>query len=136
LLYAGEQEVPVNIAAPLFEMEVAPRFGFADRVLVGQARDGAVVEWSIVAMAPESTLLERLALLRQHGVVVLICGGFPRRFEPLALEMGIRVIAGAISGAKEAIETIAQGGDVVTIGGCPGRGMQNRRRCGRLQRRR
>jgi predicted Fe-Mo cluster-binding NifX family protein len=126
----------VNIAAPLFETEVAPRFGFADRVLIGTVQDAAVVEWSTMVMASESTMLERLTLLRQRGVTVLICGGFPRRFEPLALQMGIRVITGAVSGAKQAIETIAQGGDVVTIGGCPGRGMQNRRRCGRCDRRR
>jgi predicted Fe-Mo cluster-binding NifX family protein len=98
----------MRVAIPLFEKDVAPRFGFADAFLVATVdakkilsteqiqSDGA--EWS-----------NRMEQLKDLGVNVLLCGGFNRKFLPLAENLGIRVFAGLAGDARRCMEAFAKG---------------------------
>jgi predicted Fe-Mo cluster-binding NifX family protein len=89
------------IAVPLFGREVAPRFAFADRFLIAEIEDrspGLEREEAFTGSCPD-----RLLALSRAGVEVLLCGGFNRRFVPLAVSVGIRVVYGLGGDARELV---------------------------------
>ena len=101
----------MKVAVPLFGSVVAPRFGFADEFLVAEVIDREVSRTERISIAA----LEwhgRLAELQGHGITVLLCGGFNRRFDPLAESMGIEVIAGLSGDADAAVAAYARGEDL------------------------
>jgi len=82
-----------RLAIPLFGEEVAPRFCFADEVLIAEVVDDAVVSTQRLEMDGVAWP-ERLGQLAASGVSLLLCGGFNRRFRPAADSRGIRVVWG------------------------------------------
>jgi predicted Fe-Mo cluster-binding NifX family protein len=99
------------VAVPLFGREVAPRFAFADRFLfaeIGERVPATLRETSVTGSCPE-----RLIELSHLGVEVLLCGGFHRKFLPLATSVGIRVICGIGGDARTLVEAFARGEELL-----------------------
>ncbi|MBW2459415.1 MAG: NifB/NifX family molybdenum-iron cluster-binding protein [Deltaproteobacteria bacterium] len=98
-----------RLAIPLFGDVVAPRFGFADEFLVAEVQDGSVVSTERLTM-DGAAWPERLAKLAASGVGLLLCGGFNRRFWPVADSHGIRVVWGLAGRADQLIDAFCRDG--------------------------
>ena len=96
------------VAVPLFGSDVAPRFCFADRLLLAKVEDGAVEIVGPVALASASWT-ERLQALAGRGVDVVLCGGFNARMLPYARGLGLRVYWGLTGDAEALIRRLAAG---------------------------
>jgi predicted Fe-Mo cluster-binding NifX family protein len=99
---------PQRVAIPLFDGEVAPRFCFARWMLLAEIEDGAVVDREQINVHSFGWR-GRLALLSQRRVTVLICGGFNRRYLPLAEAMGIFVSWGHTGPVEPVLEKVCAG---------------------------
>ena len=91
----------MKVAIPLFEQEVAPRFGFADCVMLADVRDNEIVDRRYLPIRGRG-ILERLEEIGEQGVETLLCGGFNRNFIPFAQTLGMTVYVG-LTGTGEAI---------------------------------
>ncbi len=97
-----------KLALPLFNDDLAPRFCYADHVLVVEVCDGAVASARAVPMGRGGGS-ERLGYLSTLGVTELLCGGFDRRFLPRATAVGIRVRWGLAGNALQVAEAFCRG---------------------------
>jgi predicted Fe-Mo cluster-binding NifX family protein len=97
-----------RLALPLFGDEVAPRFCVADEVLIVEVEDDVPTTRSHLHLAGKPWP-ERLSSLSGQGVTVLLCGGFNRRFMPLARRQGIQVIWGLAGTADDLIDAYCHG---------------------------
>ena len=107
----------MKVAVPLFGTRVAPRFGFAEQLLFADISDGRVDQTTVVTMVAAGWH-DRLTGLRDLGAELILCGGFNRRFEPLAHSLGISVIAGLVGDASDLVETYARGEELPIVRGC------------------
>lgn len=98
----------MRVAVPLFEDQVAPRFGFADRYLMVTIEDGAVVGREVHNFSTGGWH-QRISRLVEDGVAVLLCGGFNRGFAPFAQSLGLEVVAGLSGRAADLVEAFARG---------------------------
>lgn len=96
------------IALPLFNDDLAPRFCYADHVLVVEADEGSVLTTQSIPMGTASGP-ERLDALSALGVTELLCGGFNRQFLPRAAAVGIRVHWGLAGNAMAVAEAFCRG---------------------------
>ena len=117
----------MRVAVPLFGQDVAPRFGFADEFLVVDVLDGNVINERRLDIN-SSGWQGRLSELRGLGVELLLCGGFNRRFEPLANTMGIEVVSGLAGDVRVLLGSLARGEEFPTWGGCQALSFRARRR--------
>jgi hypothetical protein len=92
-----------KLALPLFNDDLAPRFCYADHVLVVEVSDDAVISARPVPMGRGGGS-ERLGYLSTLGVTDLLCGGFNRQFLPRATAVGIRVQWGLAGNALQVAE--------------------------------
>ncbi len=98
----------VKVAIPKFNSRVSPRFEFAPKVLVATVDDGKVVdreEYSLKGFDP----MRKIALLREEGVNVLICGGISIFFVRLLMGNGIEVISMVSGEAEEVLNHFVNG---------------------------
>lgn len=107
----------MKVAVPLFGTVVAPRFGFADEFLVAEVNDRQITRTEHVSISIESWY-DRLHELKEHGITVLLCGGFNRRFEPLAESLGIEVIAGLAGEADATVAAWVRGEELPALFRC------------------
>jgi predicted Fe-Mo cluster-binding NifX family protein len=107
----------MRVAVPVFGQDVAPRFGFAEEFLVADISNGNVVRESLISVS-DAGWYKRLAELKGLGVELLLCGGFNRRFEPLAQTLGIEVVAGLAGEVSTLLESYARGEDLPVLYGC------------------
>ena len=115
------------VAIPMFGKDVSPRFGFAEEFLVADISDGNVTrERRIVVNG--AGCHRRLSKLRGLGVELLLCGGFNRRFEPLAQTMGIEVVTGLAGDVKMLLSLLARGEELPDWCGCRSRTSRDRDR--------
>jgi predicted Fe-Mo cluster-binding NifX family protein len=91
----------MKIAIPLFGSVVSPRFDFAREMLVATCAGGKVVERETLTL-PCGRPLWTVALLRDLGVTIVICGGISAFSGRLLAGHGIEVIPLA-AGPAEAI---------------------------------
>ena len=98
----------MRVAIPLFGKDVAPRFGFADAYLVATVDAEKVLSTEQVQNTGQGWP-HRMDQLKDIGVKVLLCGGFNRKFLPLAEDLGIRVFAGLTGDARACVEAFARG---------------------------
>ncbi len=117
------------VAVPLFEYDVAPRFGFADTFLIAEIAEKQVVREDQVVTVTGGWA-NRLGKLRDLDVKVLLCGGFNRAFVPLAENLGITVLAGLTGNAHQLVEAFARGEAMPTFS-CDGMGKGRRAGQGR-----
>ena len=104
---SSETSDGVLIAVPLYGTEVSPRFGFADKVLLVDVHAGRPGHRRQVLLGRKD-IPSRLNRLAELKVDVLVCGGFNRRYLPLAQRLGIRVIWGRGGSAAQALESVLQ----------------------------
>jgi predicted Fe-Mo cluster-binding NifX family protein len=83
----------MKVAIPVFRSRISPVFDVAHLCLLVRLRNGAEAERTEVALKGRLPM-ERVALLRDEGVNVLICGAItgPTRF--LVETAGMRILAG------------------------------------------
>jgi len=91
----------MRVAIPMFGADISPRFCFAREMVVIERQGGDEVSRERV-MLGDVSWPERFSVLTEHRVDVLLCGGFPRDFLPLAAAAGIRVIVG-LAGTVEQV---------------------------------
>jgi len=109
------------VAIPLFGDSVAPRFGFADKALIATISENGVDREETIHLV-EGGLFELLGQLRGMGVEVLLCGGFNRRFVPLAESMGFSIYAGLSGHYHQILESFVRG-DRMPTAFCEGKGL-------------
>jgi len=114
------------VAIPLFGDAVAPRFGFADKALIASVNENGIEREEIIHLV-EGGLFELLGQLKGMGVDVLLCGGFNRRFVPLAESMGFSIYAGLSGQCHQILESFVRGDRMPTafcagMGRGPGKG--------------
>jgi predicted Fe-Mo cluster-binding NifX family protein len=91
------------LGVPLHGKDVAPRFCSADRFMIAELDGNRPCHLRRVTI-PEEGWARRLEQLSAAGVRVLLCGGFNRRYLPLAEGLGIRVIVGLVGEAEQLID--------------------------------
>jgi len=99
----------MKIAIPLFGSVVSPRFDFAREMLIVTCRDGEVLEREKISL-PSGPPLWRVALLRDIGVTVVICGGISAFSGRLLASHGVQVIPFAAGPVEEVLEEFLAGG--------------------------
>lgn len=97
-----------KLALPLFNDDLAPRFCYADHMLVVEVSGGVVTSARPLPMGRGGGA-ERLGYLSTLGVTELLCGGFNRQFLPRATAMGIRVHWGLAGNALQVAEAFCSG---------------------------
>jgi predicted Fe-Mo cluster-binding NifX family protein len=103
-----------SIAIPVFGEEIAPRFCFAANLMFVDVEEGAVVRRERLDVR-DLGWGERLELIAARGAKILVCGGFNRRYLPLATALGISVRWGHC-GVVEAVIAELLEGDVSSAG--------------------
>lgn len=99
----------MRVALPVFGEDVAPRFCFARELLVVDLDDDQhETGRRFVLFGPEQWG-ERIRLLHDLGVEVLLCGGFNRRLQPMADQAGIRVLWGQRGEAETILAAFREG---------------------------
>ncbi len=73
----------MRIAVPVFGEDVAPRFCFAREMLVVDLEGDRETGRRFV-MFGTGSWTQRIRLLEDLGVDLLLCGGFNRRLQPMA----------------------------------------------------
>ena len=91
----------LKIAIPRFQERVAPCFEYSATIAIFTVEDGRVIDQQDFSLQSRLTL-DRVRLLRDQEVDVLICGGMQDSFEDLVKARGIEVI----SWVKGEVETI------------------------------
>ncbi len=99
------------VAIPTFRGVVAPRFCFADVVLLARVGCREVSELSLRGLPWP----ERLQALSREHVTLLLCGGFNRRLLPFAESVGIEVIWGLSGDVAPLVVCIAEAHHVAQI---------------------
>ncbi len=107
----------MRAAVPMFNEDIAPRFGFADRFLVGDIDNHQLVSCEEVCLESRGWP-HRLEEIRNLGIETLLCCGFNRQFIPLSETLGIRVITGLSGTGREVLERFAQGAVMTPNRGC------------------
>lgn len=98
----------MRVAVPVFGEDVAPRFCFAREMLVVDLEEGRETGRRFV-MFGNGRWAQRIRLLEDLGVDVLLCGGFNRRLQPAAEQAGIRVLWGQRGEAEAILEAYRAG---------------------------
>jgi len=124
----------VRIALPLHGDDIAPRFCAANRVLIVDVVDGEVAARQVLSLHGDG-IPDRVEQLVDLGVVRLLCGGFGRRYLPLAEAHGLQVSWGLWGPAEVRLRAFLAGEELPSID-CPGRGRRRGRGRGRRNGRR
>jgi len=93
----------MRLAIPLFGDDVSPRFCFAREMLVVELENRQAIAQQVISLG-DTAWPERLTILLAQRVEVLLCGGFPRRYLPVANSAGIRVVVGLRGTAAQVLE--------------------------------
>lgn len=103
----------MRVAVPLFGADISPRFCYAERALVVDVDvdRGEILEKNQQRLGPANVAV-RLSLLGGLRVNLLLCGGFSRRYLPLAERLGVRVIWGLFGDAEEVVDTWLAGDEL------------------------
>ena len=98
----------MRIAVPVFGEDVAPRFCFAREMLVVDL-DGDRETGRRFVLFGGGRWGQRIRLLEELGVDVLLCGGFNRRLQPMADQAGIKVLWGQRGEAESIVDAYRSG---------------------------
>ncbi len=82
----------MKVAIPRFQERVAPCFEYSATIAIFTIEDGRVIEQQDFSLQSRLAL-DRVRLLRDQEVDVLICGGLENSFEDLVKARGIEVIS-------------------------------------------
>lgn len=112
----------MRVAIPTFGADISPRFCFAREMVVIDIVGGTEVGRGRVQLG-DASWPERLAILTAQRVDVLLCGGFPRQYLPVAEAVGIQVVVGLAGTVEEILAAFRDGkvADLVAFP-CAGQG--------------
>jgi predicted Fe-Mo cluster-binding NifX family protein len=96
-----------RLAVPLFHDEVAPRFCDAARFRIVDVAQASVTSTRDIC-CDGSCWAQNLARLAHDDVSVLLCGGFNRRFLPMAGSLGIQVIWGLTGPVDDVVDAFCK----------------------------
>jgi len=103
-----QMEQVIKCAVPLLGGRVAPRFMFSSSVLVAVINDQVVSEPKTIS-TEKLDEYQRVDLLLDLEVDVLVCGGIDQGIVKLFGDYGIQVICNVAGEAEEVIEVLAEG---------------------------
>ena len=98
----------VKIAIPRFGEAVAPCFEYSATIAIFDVEDGKVVSQRDFTLQSQQEF-DRVRLLRDQGVNILICGGVQDRFEDVINGLGIQVISWVSGSVDELIDSYLRG---------------------------
>jgi len=102
------QEANVRIAIPVFRSRISPVFDVAHLcLLIEQQRKDEVSREQLVLQGISP--IERVAILKQEGVHLLICGGVTGMVRRRMEAAGIRVLSGIAGPFEEVLEAHRNG---------------------------
>lgn len=107
-IFAQPEGDTMRVAIPTFGADISPRFCFAREMIVIELAARAEVERISVQLG-DTSWPERLAILTAQQVDVLLCGGFPRRYLPVAEASGIQVVVGLVGTVEEVLSAFRNG---------------------------
>lgn len=90
--YQKDSPMIQNIAVSVFGNRVSSRFDCSDNVLLVTLDNGEVVQRQEIRWVHVNTL-EKIRLLAQEGVSLLICGGLTETYSNLLHDSGIQVVS-------------------------------------------
>lgn len=82
----------MKIAVPRFGEEVAPCFDYSSNIVVFTIQNKQIINEQEFTLSSQWTV-DRIRLLRDQQVNVLICGGIQDKFEDIVRANGIQVIS-------------------------------------------
>ncbi len=92
----------MKIAVPRFGDEVAPCFDYSVNIVVFTIQKDEIVEEKEYTLSSQWAV-DRIRLLRDQRVDVLICGGIQDRFEDMVRANDIKVISWVSGEAKDLV---------------------------------
>ncbi len=98
----------MRVAIPVFGEEISPRFCFAEEVLLVDVEGRREIGRKVLRLG-QSCNPDRLRLLENRGVGVLVCGGFDRDFLPTAQGLGLHVVWGVTGTVDAAVRDVVSG---------------------------
>jgi len=98
----------MRAAIPIFGEEISPRFCFAEHVLLLDVEHRHEAGRKVLTLGQRCNP-DRLRLLAERGVTVLVCGGFDRDFLPVAGELGLHVVWGVTGALEDAVRDVVSG---------------------------
>jgi len=93
----------MRVAIPHHAGEVAPCFEYSANITICTIRGNRVVDRMDFTLRSKEAL-DRIRLMRDQGVSVVICGGLQDAFEGLLCASGIKVISWVAGGVDELLE--------------------------------
>jgi predicted Fe-Mo cluster-binding NifX family protein len=98
----------MNIAIPVYENRVMPRFGCTREMIIIKTDGGKIVAEERLTLKPESFFTLPLTLTTA-GVSVMICGGIHPRFQQVFQEHEIQLIKGVIGEWEDVVQAYLHG---------------------------
>ena len=97
----------MKVAIPHHDEEVTPCFEYTDGITIYSIRKNRVIAQTDFTLQSKREL-DRVRLLRDQGVTVLICSGIQDAHERLLLASGIRVISWVSGKVREVLRLFLQ----------------------------
>jgi predicted Fe-Mo cluster-binding NifX family protein len=98
----------MNIAIPVYENRVMPRFGCTRQLVIACIQHDEIVEQKQLTLTNES-FGELPAILASEQVTLMICGGIHPRFQHLLRQQQIEVIWGVRGEWRQAMQAYLAG---------------------------
>jgi hypothetical protein len=98
----------MRAAIPIFGDEISPRFCFAEQVLLLDFEHRRETSRTVLRLGQRCNP-DRLRLLAERGVTLLVCGGFDRDFLPAAHALDLHVIWGLTGAFEDAVRDVVSG---------------------------
>ena len=98
----------MKVAIPRFEENVAPCFEYSATITIFEIENRRVIDQTDFTLRSRD-VLDRVRLLRDQGVDILICGGVQDRFEDLVTASGVRCISWVTGAVDDLLDMYVQG---------------------------
>ncbi len=98
----------MKIAVPRFGERIAPCFEYSATIAIFIIHRKKIVD-QVDFVLQSTQALDRIRLLKDQAVDVLICGGIENRFEDVVKANGIRVISWVVGDATTLIDEFLAG---------------------------
>jgi len=98
----------VKVAIPRFHERVAPCFEYSATITIFTVEEGRVISQRDFALQSR-VALDRVRLLRDQEVDVLICGGVQETFEEVVKARGVEVISWVSGNVEELLKRFIRG---------------------------
>lgn len=98
----------MNIAIPVYEGRVMPRFGCTRQLVIARIEDGQIAEQKQISLTNE-LFRELPTILIREQVTLMICGGIHPRFQHLLHQQQIEVLWGIRGEWSQVVQAYLEG---------------------------